>query len=103
MEYERERISEEQVVTKQSLSNHQVVTKLSSSIPMIGELLQKMTEPISAKEMREFCGMKDATYYKTNVITPLIEAGLVEMTQPSSPNSPTQRYVLTEEGRKLLE
>ena len=103
MEYEREGTSEEQVVTKQSLSNHQVVTKLSSSIPMIGELLQKMSEPISAKEMREFCGMKDATYYKTNVIAPLIDARLVEMTQPNSPNSPTQRYVLTEEGRKLLE
>lgn len=103
MEYEPEGISSHQVVTKQSLSSHQVVTKLSSSIPMIGEMLQKMIEPMSAKEMREFCGKKDATYYKANVITPLIEAGLVKMTQPDSPKSPTQRYVLTEEGKKLLE
>ena len=90
-------------VTKLSLSSHQVVTKLSLSIPVIGELLQKMTEPMSAKEMREFCGLKDATYFKANVIDLLIEAGLVEMTQPDSPKSPTQKYRLTEEGRKKLD
>ena len=90
-------------VTKSSLSSHQVVTKLSLSIPAIGELLQKMAEPMSAKEMRESCGLKDATYFKANVIDLLIEAGLVEMTQPDSPKSPTQKYRLTEEGRKVLE
>ena len=90
-------------VTKLSLSSHQVVTKLSSSIPMIGELLLKMAEPMSAKEMRDFCGLKDATYFKSNVIDALMEAGLVEMTQPDSPKSPTQKYRLTEAGRKMLE
>ena len=40
-------------VTKQSLSSHQVVTKLSSSIPMICDLLEKMISPMSAKEMRQ--------------------------------------------------
>ena len=90
-------------VTKQSLSSHQVVTKLSSSIPVIGELLLKMAEPLSAKEMREFCGLKDATYFKGNVIDALLEAGLVEMTQPDSPKSPTQKYRLTEAGKSLLE
>ena len=90
-------------VTKSSLSSHQVVTKLSLSIPAIGELLQKMAEPMSAKEMRESCGLKDATYFKANVIDLLIEAGLVEMTQPDSPKSPTQKYRLTEAGRKVFE
>ena len=51
---------------------------------------------MSAKEMRQFCGQKDATHFKSNVIDPLIAAGLVTMTQPDSPKSPTQRYVLTE-------
>lgn len=88
---------------KQSLSSHQVITKLSLSIPVISELLQKMAEPMSAKEMREFCGLKDATYFRGNVIDALSEAGLVEMTQPDSPRSPTQKYRLTEEGKKALE
>lgn len=93
----------EQVVAKQSLSSHQVVVKLSLSIPNIVELLRRMVEPMSAKEMRQLCGLKDATYFKTNVIAPLIAEGLVEMTQPDSPKSPTQKYVLTSAGKKLLE
>lgn len=62
-----------------------------------------MVEPMSAKEMRQLCGLKDATYFKTNVIAPLIAEGLVEMTQPDSPKSPTQKYMLTSAGKKLLE
>ena len=69
---------------------------------MIGELLHKMTVPMSAKEMREFCGQKDHTYFKTNVIDPLIAERLVTMTHPESPNSPKQRYMLTDAGRQLL-
>ena len=96
------RPSKDQVVTKLSPSSHQVVAKLSSSIPVIFELLGKMANPMSAREMREFCGQKDHTYFKNNVINPLIELGIVEMTHPDSPNSPTQRYRLTEAGKALL-
>ncbi len=32
----------------------------------------------------------------------LIEAGFVELTQPDSPRSPTQKYRLTENGRALF-
>ena len=92
-----------QVVTKQSLSSHQVVVKLSSSIPMVYDLLEMMIKPMSAKEMRQFCGLKDVTYFKTNIIDALIEGGLAAMTQPDSPNSPTQKYYLTELGKALLE
>ena len=34
-------------------------------------------------------------------LTPSIELGLVEMTQPNSPRSPTQKYRLTAKGKKL--
>ena len=61
-----------------------------------------MVEPMSAKEMRDFCGQKDATYFKANVIDPLIAEGLVAMTQPNSPKSPSQKYYLTELGKELL-
>ena len=80
-----------------------VVPNLSSSIPMICDLLEKMISPMSAKEMRDFCGQKDATYFKANVIDPLIAEGLVAMTQPNSPKSPTQKYYLTELGKALVE
>jgi len=95
-------VSKEQVVTKQSLSNHQVIVKLSLSIPNIGDLLQKMVNPMSAKDMRKFCGQKDPTHFKVNVIDPLITEGLVAMTHPDSPKSPTQKYYLTDLGKALL-
>lgn len=69
---------------------------------MLGEMLMKMAEPMSAKEMREFCDQKYHTYFKTNMIDVLMGAGMVEMTQPESPKSPTQKYRLTELGKSLL-
>ena len=95
-------INREQVVTKQSLSNHQVIVKLSLSIPNNGELLRKIVSPMSAKNMRLFCGQKDSSYFKANVIDPLITEGLVAMTHPDSPKSPTQKYYLTDFGKALL-
>lgn len=92
-----------QVVTKQSLSNHQVVAKLSLSIPLTIKLLERMVEPMSAKDMRQFCGMKDSSYFKTNFIDPLINEELVAMTNPHSPKSPNQKYHLTEFGKRLLQ
>lgn len=94
--------SRDQFGTKLSLSSHQVVTKLSLSIPSIGDLLRRMVKPMSAKAMREICGQRDATYFKSNVIDPLIAEGLVAMTQPDSPKSPSQKYYLTELGKELL-
>lgn len=91
------------VVTKQSLSNRQVIAKLSLSMPIIIDLLKKMVCPMSAKEMRQFCEQKDSTYFKSKVIDPLIAEGVVAMTQPQSPKSPTQKYYLTDFGKTLLD
>ena len=42
------------------------------------------------------------TKLRKGIMTSLIEAGYVELTQPDSPRSPTQKYRLTEKGRALL-
>ena len=96
------KIEEGQVVTKQSLSSHQVIVKLSLSIPMTIELLRKMVTPMSAKDMRHFCGQRDSSYFKAKFIDPLIAEGLLAMTHPNSPKSPTQKYYLTDLGREML-
>ncbi len=92
-----------QVVTKPSLSSHQVVVKLSPSVPRLKEMLQKMVEPMSAKDMRNLCGQKDHSYFKSNVIDPLLGAGIVAMTHPDTPKSPNQKYYLTEYGKSLMD
>ena len=100
--YDVNKIELEQVVTKQSLSSHHVIAKLSLSVPMTVELLRKMVTPLSAKDMRQFCGQKDSSYFKAKFIDPLITEGIVAMTHPNSPKSPTQKYYLTDLGREML-
>lgn len=47
-------------------------------------------------------GMSHRGTFRKNYLDPALELGLVEMTQPDSPRSPTQRYRLTPAGRGAL-
>ena len=40
--------------------------------------------------------------FRSNYVHPALKMGLVEMTQPDAPHSPTQRYRLTPKGRSML-
>ena len=83
-------------------SRDQVSTKLNLRWNELEPLITAMVEPRSAAELREVVGLQNHTRFKRAFIDPLIELGIVVMTQPDSPNSPTQRYVLTEAGKGLL-
>ena len=48
-------------------------------------------------------GKTDRTKFRNQVLNPLIEAGLLEMTVPDKPRSSKQKYRVTERGRDLLE
>jgi ATP-dependent DNA helicase RecG len=56
-------------------------------------LLEYCIKPKGRKEMQEFCGIKSDDYFRTKVIKPLLNLGLVEMTIPDKPNSRNQKYV----------
>lgn len=91
-------------VTKQSSSGNQV-EELSNvlSRDQVEYLLTSMKQASPAAEIRKLMGMTNASKFKKHYLDTLLEMGVIKMTQPDSPNSPTQRYVLTEEERKLLE
>lgn len=40
--------------------------------------------------------------FRVQYILPALEAEVIEMTFPDTPNHPNQKYRLTEKGRKLL-
>ena len=48
-------------------------------------------------------GIKDRVTFAKNYLEPALAEDLIEMTQPDSPTSPTQRYRLTENGRMVME
>lgn len=61
----------------------------------------------SKKELAELLNLKGLRNFSENYISPALECGFIELTQPDSPNSPTQKYRLTAKGlalkREILE
>jgi ATP-dependent DNA helicase RecG len=83
--------SRDQVGTKSGLSRDQVQVLEIASVP---RTIQELMAP-SARTNR--------TKFRDQVIRPLLEAGLLEMTIPDKPRSSQQRYRTTQAGASLLE
>ena len=60
------------------------------------------TAPIGRKVAQDSLGLKGQANFRERYLEPALSSGLVEMTQPDSPKSPTQKYRLTEKGKKLV-
>jgi ATP-dependent DNA helicase RecG len=57
--------------------------------------------PRSATELLNHVGLKQRAFFKRQHLEPLLAGGILQMTVPDKPTSPSQRYVLTEAGVKL--
>ena len=89
----------------------QVVTSLSQACHKLeGERLENAAKtfitlfntPLSLKVLMESVGESSRGRMKKNVLVPLLDAGLIELTIPDIPNSPKQKYTLTEKGKGLF-
>ena len=94
--------SRHQAGTKQALSRHQVAAKLSLSTEQVN-LLKQCEKASPMTELLQIAGRSDRTKLKKGIIQPLLVEGLLEMTEPDSPNSPTQKYRITLRGKQLIE
>ena len=65
-------------------------------------MLSVLTEDMSIRAMMREMNFSSRAKFIANYLNPATTAGLVEMTQPDSPKSPTQKYRLTDAGRLLL-
>ena len=74
------------------------LTELSATHWKIIELCDV---PRRLAEILEALGATNRGHFKAHHIGPLIQSGIVEMTNPENPRAPNQRYVLTEVGAKL--
>ncbi len=58
--------------------------------------------PRTLQELMEPSGRTNKTKFRDQVLSPLLEAGLIEMTIPDKPRSPQQRYRTTPAGERLI-
>ena len=57
----------------------------------------------SITELMGCAGEKNKSRFRQTILKPLVDTGLVEPTIKDVPNSPKQKYTLTDEGREKLQ
>ena len=65
-------------------------------------LLKALTGRMTIKEMLEVLGLKHHPSFRLRYLNPALKLGFISMTMPDSPNSPTQKYYLTDKGKQFL-
>jgi len=60
------------------------------------ELVEYCVVPRKRSEMQEFLGLSDRENFRSAVLNPLLEKGLIKLTIPDKPTSSRQRYVKAE-------
>jgi ATP-dependent DNA helicase RecG len=82
---------EDQVGIKLAPSRHQV------------EILKMCVKDSRLLDLMTITGRTDRTKFRHQVLNPLLDSGLIEMTIPDRPRSSKQRYRMTEKGREWFE
>ena len=57
---------------------------------------------LTVSELMRLVGVTSRAHFREDVIVPALADGYIEMTQPNSPRSPTQKYRITEKGRLVV-
>lgn len=86
----------EQVHSMYNPSRPQVTTQVE-------KLLMSINGEMTRDELIQALGLSASKNFRKLYSVPTMESGLVEMTQPNSPKSPTQKYRLTKKGKLLKE
>lgn len=69
--------------------------------PQVDRLVAVLHGATRRADLQAALGLTDRKSFRLRYLMPALEAGLIEMTRPGTPNSPLQRYRLTDLGRSL--
>ncbi|MDO9576829.1 MAG: hypothetical protein Q7J16_03010 [Candidatus Cloacimonadales bacterium] len=94
-------LNEDQAGTKKAPSWNQAQTKLGPSRDQV-EIMRKCFNETPTVKLMKIVGRSNRTKFRDQVINPLIEEQLIEMTIPDKPRSKNQKYRLTEKGKRVL-
>jgi len=87
----------ESMTTEVSIS---ATEQVSEQVRLLLSCLQQ--GPLGGREAMKCAGLNHRPTFLYDYLQPAIQAGFVEMTQPDSPKSPTQKYRLTAKGRAAV-
>ena len=81
-------------------SGEQVTQQVTQQVK---KLLAACVGESTRAELMKATGLKDRVTFTRNYLEPALKESLIEMTQPDSPTSPTQKYRMTEKGKTFLD
>ena len=90
-----------QVVLEKMCTTEQVTDQVTEQVSsLLGALKNR---ELGRRDLMGALGLKHRPTFVYDYLQPALADELIEMTQPDSPKSPTQKYRLTKKGRFLLE
>lgn len=78
----------------------QVLPKHTTSNPQVlrtNKIVEFCQEPRSRSEIQTHIGIKDRKYFMNKILNPLLEKGILQLTDQENPNNPNQKYVVSEQ------
>lgn len=78
-------------------------SRLSALSEKQRDVMKLCTVPRSLSDIQAKLKFGNKSYFKNKEMNPLIVNGLIKMTNPENPNASNQRYVVSENGLRLVE
>jgi Fic family protein len=82
-------------------STDQVTDYVTDQVALLIKAIGNNT--LRSSDLIKALGLSHRPTFRVNYLNPAINGGWIERSQPDSPRSPTQRYRLTEKGRRWLQ
>ena len=60
------------------------------------QILSFCTTPKSRQEIQDYLGIRDIKHFRENILKPLIKSNKLQLTEPSKPMSPNQKYYFSQ-------
>ncbi len=80
----------------------QVPSKYRASTEQVRKILNFCIEAKSSREIQSYLKLKHREHFRSAILKPLLGEGFLEMLYPNAPNSPRQKYITTQKGKKLF-
>lgn len=92
----------QQAGTRPAPGRHQAGTRLAPGSEQL-RILESCKIQLAISELLKIAGRSDRTKFRKTVLNPLMNNGLLAMTDPDKPSSPKQKYKTTPAGIERLE